>query len=89
MKEKIIKAISEGLMNALSTDITVHDIDFNHDDIDNEYILHISIEDLYDTFKECNGNIFSIKYDTTDAVSLILYGGQEISLYEYEPGMYV
>jgi len=40
MKEKIIKAIDKGLTNVLSTDITDHDIDFNHNDIDNEYIRY-------------------------------------------------
>jgi len=38
MKEKILKAIDKGLMNVLSTDITDHDIEFDHDDINSEYV---------------------------------------------------
>jgi len=88
MKNKILKAIDKGLMNVLSTDIEDQDIDFGNARINNEYVPPISIEELYDIYwYQDSLLIFQMKYDTKNAVSLILEGGAEISLYEYNNSM--
>jgi len=74
-------------MNVLSTDITDQNIEFEHDNIDNEYIQEISLEDMYDIFKKDNISVFTTKYNTMNAISLVLDNGAEISLYEYEKNM--
>jgi len=87
MKEKILKAIDKGLMNVLSTDITDQDIDFNHNDIDNDMSgVPVDIDELYAIFMNDESGIFGL-YDTKNAISLILSGNKEISLYEYTDGM--
>jgi len=85
MKDKILNAINKGLLNVLSTDIQDQDIDFNNADIDNEYIPEITLEELYEIYKECN--LFTAKYNTKNALSLILNDDSEISLFEYTDDM--
>jgi len=84
LTNKVLNAINTGLLNVLSTDIDDKDIDFDKPDIDNEYIPEISIDDLFSMYNENNGDIFDKKYDTTNAISLILKDNTEISLYEYD-----
>jgi len=83
MKTKILNAIDKGVMNALTTDISDQDIDFNSNDINNEYLYKVTIDELYDIFTANKEGIFQ-KYDTKNAISLILDDNSEISLYEYK-----
>jgi len=84
MKKKILEAIDNAVYNVLSTDITDQDIDFSQSDIDCEYIPKISVDELYDLFNKNHEDIFNTKLDTTEALSIVLYDGTEISLCELD-----
>jgi len=79
MRNKILKAINEAVLNALSTDITDQDIDFNHSDIDtNGLTIAYSLNDI----QKCLG--IDLKMcDSSNILTLILNDNTEISLHQF------
>jgi len=78
MKKKIYEAIRYK-MDVLTTDIEDQDIDFNTDDINNDYQCHYSLDEINNHMKNIGTN-FLFKINSTSAISFILKNGEEIPL---------
>jgi len=93
MKDKILNAIDKGLMNALSTDITDQDIDFDKSDITSQtdfsylfmqYIENKDYVNAYITFIRSDGQLNRYKLKSIKELNQILISLIEANIDEFE-----